>query len=179
VHSFVGSPENVLERYFFASIEFDCDYIIRVTGDNPFIDVDYGSMALDIALESGADLCSISNLPLGIAIEIIKKEALHETYKMSDKDYHFEHVTTFIKEHSELFHIERHQANFNPPFENLRLTVDTPEDYQLAKTIYEALYQEEPFSLAEVMKFLEKNPKLASINKKVNQRTMYHSSNAR
>ncbi|MCP4130658.1 MAG: hypothetical protein GY754_06715, partial [bacterium] len=37
VHSFVGSPENVLERYFFASIEFDCDYIIRVTGDNPFI----------------------------------------------------------------------------------------------------------------------------------------------
>ncbi len=175
---FVGSVENVLERYCLAAREFGGEYIIRVTGDNPFTCPEYASMALEISLESKADLCALSNLPLGTAVEIIKMEALEEAYKMSDKPYHREHVTPLIKEHPELFHIERPSVNFKNTFPNLRLTVDTAEDYSLAKTIYENLYHGEIFSLIEVMNFIQTRPELASINMEVRQRPMTHSENS-
>ena len=68
---FVGSIDNVLERYYLSALEFGGGYIVRVTGDNPFTDPEYASMADEIALESSADLCSLSILPLGPAVEII------------------------------------------------------------------------------------------------------------
>ncbi len=174
---FIGSPENVLERYYYTAHAYGGDYIVRVTGDNPFTDPDYASMVVDIALESGADLCAIPNLPLGAAVEVIKREALNEAFEMSEKQYHFEHVTPFIKEHSELFHIERHPVHIANPFKNLRLTVDTPEDYKLAKIIFEKLYEGRPFSLESVINFLTINPELVNINNSVVQRPMTHTNN--
>jgi len=43
---FVGSIDNVLERYYLSAVEFGGDYIVRVTGDNPFTDPEYASMAV-------------------------------------------------------------------------------------------------------------------------------------
>ena len=58
IEIFIGSENNVLERYYCASNEFGGDFIIRITADNPLIDHQYASMAVDIAKESDADLCS-------------------------------------------------------------------------------------------------------------------------
>jgi len=172
---FVGSPDNVLERYYLASEQFGGDFIVRATGDNPFADPEYAAMAVAIAIESKADLCSISNIPLGTAVEVIKREALVEAFKNSDKPYQFEHVTPYIKKNNELFHIERHSVNFENPFENLRLTVDTPEDYELARILYENLYKDEPLHLKEIIEYLIANPDLNKINGLIQQRPMTHS----
>ena len=59
-----------------ASEQFGGEYIVRVTADNPFTDVEYASMIVDIALEAKPDLCALDNLPLGTAVEVIRKEAL-------------------------------------------------------------------------------------------------------
>lgn len=174
---FRGSENNVLERYKLASDRFVSDYIVRITGDNPFTDPVYASMALEIAAESESDLSSLVNIPIGTAVEIIKKSALDEAFSMADEGYHFEHVTPFIKEHPELFKIERHPASFENPFENLRLTVDTSEDFELASVIYDALYKGENFSLEEVVNYLIKNPALVNINNGIKQRGMTHSAN--
>ena len=177
IEVFIGSLNNVLERFYLASEEFPGEYVIRITGDNPFTDPEYASTALAISLESGADLCSISNLPLGTAVEIIKKESLDRAYRSGSRPYHFEHVTPYIKEHEDLFRIERHEISLDNPFKNLRLTVDTDDDYRLAKTIYDSLYAGAPFSLMQVIAFLVKNPGLADVNSSVRQRPMTHSSN--
>jgi spore coat polysaccharide biosynthesis protein SpsF len=174
---FRGSENNVLERYKLASDIHCSDYIVRITGDNPFTDPIYASMSLEIASESGADLSSLMNIPLGTAVEIIKKTALDEAFSMSHEGYHFEHVTPYIKEHPELFNITRHPASFENPFEHLRLTVDTIEDYTLASKIYDSLYKGKIFSLESVIAFLEKNPALVKINSEIKQRGMTHSSN--
>jgi spore coat polysaccharide biosynthesis protein SpsF len=174
---FRGSENNVLERYKLASDKHDSDYVVRITGDNPFTDPTYASMALEIAVESGTDLSSLINIPIGTAVEIIKKTALDEAFAMSHEGYHFEHVTPFIKEHPELFKIERHPALFKNPFENLRLTVDTKEDYELASKIYESLYKGEIFSLENIISFLQKNPAFVKINNGIKQRGITHSSN--
>ncbi len=172
---FVGSEENVLERYFKAAEKFGGEYIIRITGDNPFVDVTYASMAVEIASESGADLSSISNLPLGTAVEVIKYEALAQAYEMSSTAYHFEHVTPYIKEHPEFFAIQRHPIKIDTPFKNLRLTVDTEEDFKLAEKIYADNYKGEPFSVNEIIEYLKENPELVKINSLIEQRGMDHS----
>lgn len=175
IEVFRGSPSNVLERYYQAAEEFGGDFIVRVTGDNPFTDVDYASLTVDYAMEVKPDLCAPINLPLGTAVEVIRREALEEAYNQSHEPYHFEHVTPYIKEHPEFFSIERPPVNFNNPYPQLRLTVDTPEDYQLARNIYDALYKGKPFSIAEVLEYLTTNPTLMEINSSIRQRTMRES----
>jgi len=172
--TFVGSMENVLERYYLAAEKFGGDFIVRVTADNPFVDVEYASINVDIAVEAMTDLCSPVNLPLGAAIEIIKREALAETYRKSYRPYHFEHVSTYIKEHPELFIINRYQADIKNTFEKLRLTVDTQEDYTLAEILYRNLYDNGPFNINKVIKFLEKNPDLVNINSGIKQHHFTH-----
>ena len=177
VQFFVGSESNVLERYYLAAQQAGGDYIVRITGDNPFTDVEYGSMAIEIATETGADLSSISGLPLGAGVEVIKREALDAAYRESCTPYHFEHVTPYIKEHEELFTIQRHPVRMKNTVKDFRLTVDTPEDYELACRIYDALYKGEPFSIREVVAFLSEHPELASLNRDISQRPMTHSEN--
>jgi spore coat polysaccharide biosynthesis protein SpsF len=174
IEVFVGSVENVLERYYLAAKEHNAEYVVRVTGDNPFTCPEYASMAVEIALESSSDLCALANLPLGTAVEIIRMESLGEAYRSSEKPYHREHVTPYIKEHPELFHIERPTVNFKNPFPGLRLTVDTAEDYALARTLYEGLYRGQTFSLNEVINYIQVHPELLSINMEVKQRPMTH-----
>ena len=174
IDTFTGSRDNVLERYHQAAEKFGGDYIVRVTGDNPFTDPEYASLVIDVAGESGADLCSIPNLPLGTAVEIIKKSALDMAYEMSSLQYHFEHVTPFLKEHPELFQIERHPVQIRNPIENLRLTVDTLEDYTLAKILMEKLYAGTPVPLQQIIDYVRENPELVQINSRIVQRPMTH-----
>lgn len=176
IYTFIGSEDNVLERYYLAAEEFGGKYIVRITGDNPFTDVDYASMIVDIALESGFDLCALSNLPLGTAVEVIKREALKEAYKTSNKPYHFEHVTPMIKEHPELFSIERPPVNIKNKIDDLRLTIDTPEDYKVAQILADNLYKGEPFPLSDILDYIKDNPEIRKINSGVKQRLASHSS---
>jgi spore coat polysaccharide biosynthesis protein SpsF len=175
IECFVGSESNVLERYTLAAREFGGDYIVRITGDNPFTDVIYGDMAIDIAVDSGADLGSLSGLPLGAGIEVIRREALETAFAESTTSYQKEHVTPYIKEHAELFSIQRFPVTINNPFPDLRLTVDTPEDFEFAQKIYEPLYAGKPFGLGVVIEYLCEHPALTDINRNITQRPMTHS----
>jgi len=173
---FVGSEDNVLERYYLASERYGGDYIMRVTGDNPFTDPGYAAETVQMIIEAGADISYFSNLPLGTGVGMIKKSALAAAYEHSDQPHQLEHVTPYIKEHPETFKIEIRKIDFHNPFPNLRLTVDTPEDFELAASIYRHLYRGGPFPLADVIAFLEQNPDLAAINRNIQQRPMTHSS---
>ena len=62
--------------------------------------------------------------------------------------------------------------SFDTNFEGLRLTVDTKEDYELVKIIYDELYENRPILLKEIVAFLNANPELAKINSKIIQRPM-------
>lgn len=172
---FAGSEENVLERYYLTSEKFGGEFIVRITGDNPFTDVHFAEIAVLRAIDSGADLLAPFNLPLGTAVEVIKKEALQEAYKLSNEPHHFEHVTPFIKEHPEKFRIERYPVDFENPFKDIRLTVDTAEDYKFSQVLYDNLYHGHPFSINEIIDFIKKNPELLKLNSGIKQRSMRHS----
>ncbi|MFH0977101.1 MAG: glycosyltransferase family protein [Spirochaetota bacterium] len=167
---YAGSLDNVLERYYMASEKYGGEFIVRVTADNPFTDAEYASMIVDFALESKSDLCSLTNLPLGAAVEVIKKEALDQAYKMSSEPYHFEHVTPFIKEHPELFSIEHPPVKLAKKAAKIRLTVDTKEDFDLAEILYDNLYKDALFPLSDVLDFIREHPEITKINSRIKQK---------
>ncbi len=169
---FRGSMHNVLERFYMAYRRCGGSYIVRITADNPFTDAAYASIVIDTAIKLNADLCAAKNLPLGTGVEVIKAQALERAYTQSTQPHHFEHVTPYIKENPDTFAIHYFDVPLYNPFSKLRLTVDTQDDYTLAKHLYDALYTGTVFSLEDVIKYLEKNPALVSINATVQQKSM-------
>ncbi len=173
---FIGSEDNVLERFYLASRQSGGDYIMRVTGDNPFTDPYYAERTIQAIKETEADLCYFPNLPLGTGVGMVTKSALDRAYRRSDQPHQFEHVTPYIKEHPDEFKLHICDIELHNPFPNLRLTVDTEEDFEVARRIYGVCYKGKPFPLSDVISYLEKNPATASINSAVKQRPMTHSS---
>ena len=56
---------------------------------------------------------------------------------------------------------------------DVRLTVDTAEDYELVKTIFERLYPTNPrFTLYDILELLGREPELAYINQHVEQKAV-------
>jgi spore coat polysaccharide biosynthesis protein SpsF (cytidylyltransferase family) len=176
IDSYAGSEDDVLERYYMASSGIDCDYVIRITGDNPLTDHDSASSALGFAGENNADHCTISCIPTGTGIEVIKKSALDRAFIEGRDPHQREHVTPYIKEHPELFKSVRFQSQLENPFPDLRLTVDEPEDFELIKIIYNNLYKGMPIKLHEVISFIKQKPELRFINSAIVQRPMTHHS---
>ncbi len=171
---FAGSDLNVLERYFLAAEKFGGDFIVRVTGDNPLTDTSFADRAISGAIKTDADIYSMSGLPLGTAVEVIKRKALVTAYNLSSTAYHFEHVTPYIKENENDFTIIREDSKFDNPFSELRLTVDTEDDFKLMKKIFDNFTNKKDFSLSDVINYLKQNPKLVEINSHVEQRPMTH-----
>lgn len=174
--SYAGSEDDVLERYFLASEKIECDYVIRITGDNPFTDYESASLALGFAYDQDADHCTTAGIPLGTGVEIIKKSALKKAYENGKEPHQREHVTPYIKEHPELFRIVKYQSALLNPYPDLRLTVDTSEDFKLIEILYNGLYQGKPVELIDVINFISKKPELRFINSSVEQRPMTHHS---
>ncbi|MFW5808110.1 MAG: cytidylyltransferase domain-containing protein [Spirochaetota bacterium] len=171
---FSGSDEDVLQRFTNAARIFNSDFIIRITGDNPFTDTEYGTMAIEHAFETKADLSSVINIPLGTAIELVKTTALYRAFDEATQRHQHEHVTPYIKENPDLFTIIRKPVTIYNMIPDLRLTIDTPEDFEFASHIYNALYRGKPFSLHHVLNFLRINRQLLTINRNIRQRPMTH-----
>lgn len=173
---FIGSRDNVLERFWLASERFGGDLIMRATGDNPFTDPGFAALSIQTMIATGADLCYFPDLPLGTGVGMVKKSALDVAFRNSDRPHQLEHVTPYIHEHPERFTLLIRDIGIEIPFPKPRLTVDTQEDYELAKVIYENCYSGAPFPLDDVIQFLKKNPGLLSLNSGIEQRPMNHSS---
>lgn len=168
-----GSLENVLERYYMAASENNLDIIVRITSDCPCSDFNIIDKVIKSHLEINADYTSNSlkeSFPRGIDVEVINFNILKEAYENANKQYEKEHVTPYIyKSHPEKFNI-----NIYENFENnsdIRITLDTPQDYALLSLIYEELYNgEDYFTLKDILELLNKKPYLKDINREIIQK---------
>lgn len=170
---FPGDPQNVLKRFYDANKKINANIIIRITGDDPLIDIFHLKKALFFHVRNNADYSYYNNLPLGTGFEIINHKTLNLTYKKSFESYHFEHVTPYIRENPDLFNIQVLKAKgiYNNP--DLRLTVDEKDDFKLMEIIYNKFYKGKPIILRHVLKFLAQNPEYQKINAHIKQKEMY------
>ncbi|MDR2785359.1 MAG: spore coat protein [Treponema sp.] len=162
---FGGPEDDVLGRYCGAIRRFGIDRVIRATGDNPFVFADAAS-ALNAEAETlAADYAGYAGLPLGAGVESVKSEALFRAEKEAGAGPAREHVCPYLYAHPELFTLHRPLA---PPAwrgPDMRLTVDTAEDFCRAELLYDALSRgaADRYSGAEINRVYRQAPSWAAL----------------
>ncbi|MGR3176001.1 MAG: cytidylyltransferase domain-containing protein [Candidatus Scalindua sp.] len=167
---FKGSEEDVLSRYYFAAKENSLDIIVRVTSDCPCIDPEIVDNLIEEHLKARADYTSnalIRTYPHGLDAEIINFSALEKAFKQTEDLYEREHVTEhIILNRSQDFNIHGMEAPKRLLAPDIRITIDTEQDYALLCAVFEYLYAENNFFNAEdIIKLFYNKPWLRFINK--------------
>lgn len=169
-----GSEQDVLSRYLKAAKETKADIIIRITGDCPLIDQKIIDEMLDEFEKEKCDYllndAKNEGHPRGFDVDIFSLEALEKIARLANKDYYREHITTFMLEHPEMFKIRYYKAPEKLYRPNYRFCIDEKPDLVLVRKIFEHFKPREDFSAEEIIEYLDKNPKIASINKNVKQK---------
>ena len=122
-----GDEHDVLGRTVAAAAAHGLDRVLRATGDNPFVDIDGPARALAL-LAPGVDYACEAGLPVGAAVEAVSFSALARSAREATDPADREHVTTFIKRHTDRFRCVQTRAPRPLCAPDLRLTVDTPSD---------------------------------------------------
>jgi spore coat polysaccharide biosynthesis protein SpsF len=166
-----GSEEDVLDRVLSAARRFEADIIVEVTGDCPLIeatkvdemlrayqymDVDFMANRLD------------GTYPPGLGLRIFSRAVLEKIDSLTQDPVDREHVTLYVWEHPDVFSIYHFQNNLDRRYWDLRLTVDTAEDFAFIGAIFAELYPVDPrFGVYEIVDLLERRPDLMEINRHV------------
>lgn len=164
---FRGSLDDVLDRLFQAAQRARPDHVVRLTGDCPLTDADLIDRAIDFHVRGNFDYSSNTiepTWPDGLDVEVVRFFCLEQAWREAILPSEREHVTSFIYTRPERFRIGNLKNNVD--LSALRWTVDEPADFELVRTIYEALYPVNPaFGTSDILALLEKRPQLEMINK--------------
>lgn len=169
-----GSEDDVLNRYYEAASLYNGHIIIRITSDCPLIDPNIIDEMIEFYINNNYEIISNSpqdikqrTYPRGLDVEIFSYDLLKYSKEHATKPYQLEHVTPYMYETSKNKYYYSNENNYS----NYRLTLDTNEDLQLIKEIYDKLYIEnKKFYLNEIINLIEKNPELLLINKNIRQK---------
>ncbi|MBL1224739.1 cytidylyltransferase domain-containing protein [Enterococcus sp. BWR-S5] len=167
---FCGDEQNVLSRYIEAGKFYQSDIIIRATGDNPLIEESLINKLIQSHIENKNDYTYCSDAPLGTSIEVVNWATLARLSEMEITEAHKEHVTLFIKDNPEQFKIGKLSAETKLTHSNVRLTVDTKEDFELMEQLGKEFPAFPYLSFQELERFYEEQPELFKINSHIIQR---------
>lgn len=145
VNYYRGSENDVLDRFYQTVKEIKPNFIVRLTSDCPLIDPELIDEVVKRAIDLNLDYYAngLQELyPDGQDIEVFKYSALEIAWKEAKLISEREHVTPYIKNNSSYFGkakftSKNHSIDCN--YNNVRLTVDEPEDFIVIKKIIEKL----------------------------------------
>ena len=171
---FRGSEEDVLSRYYKAAKNYKADIIVRITSDCPLIDPEIVDEIIKKHIENKADYTANiieRTYPRGLDTEVFNFDVLEETYKNADERTQRAHVTPYIKEHPDKFKLQNIAAHKKIKRPDIRITVDTKEDFELIEKII-LHFNNLDFKAEDIINFLDKNPELLEINKNIKQKKL-------
>lgn len=170
---FRGDEANVLSRYEGAATRYGFDTIVRVTSDCPLIDGEVVRAGIETWKQIGKANTYLSNTlartwPRGFDFEVFSREALHDAFIHADSDGQKEHVTPYIwRDNTDKFDIRQQARPTNAS--QYRLTVDTPEDFQLISTLL-VDYNAGNLNDEAIIQIMETHPELNEINAEIEQK---------
>ncbi|MCV0430381.1 N-acetylneuraminate synthase family protein [Nitrosopumilus sp.] len=163
----IGDETDVLSRLIKASNYTNADIVFRCTSENPFLYWEKIDNIIKEHISGNFDYTYIPKIPLGCGFELINKKALEISHKNGLKKHRSELCTLYINENQKKFKI----LPYMPPKElqkpGIRLTVDTPEDLQLARIIFDSIGAKRLIRIKDIISFLEKNQELTNLNSDV------------
>ena len=161
-----GSLDNVLDRYIATANKFGIEEIIRVTGDNPFVDIELlqSSLAL-FERYTYVDGIYEDGLIKGSGFELVALDEL-KCIKNPNQKYK-EHVTYGLREKIKFRenYVQLSVPIFHSSFRNkVILTCDYQEDLELLRILFEHFEYSLQVSIEEILIFINTNSLLSDIN---------------
>lgn len=136
---FFGSEKNVLNRFINAAKFYKIDTIIRVCGDNPFIDANLVKELINFYKKNKCDL-AFNHIPLenfnladGFGAEILSTNLLTSLIKKKINYKHKEHVTKYFYDNKNKYEIVPVRNKRNIFYPNLKFDINTKEDLKFIK----------------------------------------------
>ncbi|WP_080832497.1 cytidylyltransferase domain-containing protein [Cohnella massiliensis] len=171
VSFFRGSEDDVLSRYVEAAKPHQPDCVIRVTGDCPFVDYQLTESFIRAMEQSPADLVVWEGaLPRGLVAEVLTFDTLLRIDKEGQEPRHREHVTYYAHEFPGKYSRTVVPLPQNLRYPNLRITLDTKEDYALCQAIASAFPEDKLVPSADVVAYLNAHPEIAQLNGHIEQK---------
>ena len=169
INYFRGDENNVLKRMYDAAKKFNCNVVIRVTGDDILIDPFYLDKLIKYHLGTNLEYSNNKELPGGTEVEIFNLDILKFLLNTIIDVNNTEYLTFFIQKNLDQFTtgslkvLRKHKSNKS-------LTIDTYQDYVFVKKFLTEMKKKDlkyEYSLDHIMKFLSQNDKKKQkINKK-------------
>ena len=119
---------------------FGAEVVVRITSDCPLIDSEIVDSVIGEFLKQQADYASNTlerTYPRGLDTEVFSMAALRRAWCEAQELPEREHVTPYLYGHPEQFRLAS-LTNGND-YHGYRWTLDTPEDLQLIRAIYQRL----------------------------------------
>ena len=145
VDFYQGSLEDVLDRFYQAAIQYQPDWVVRVTSDCPLLDSRVVDQVVREALIRNVDYCAntvIEDFPDGQDVEVFKFSALQRAWKEATLKSEREHVTPYIRKNSDLKGGElftAHDVKCHSNYNSIRMTVDEKADLIAIRRLIEEL----------------------------------------
>ena len=187
-----GSLYDVLDRYYQAAKQAKADYVVRITADCPLIDPALIDNVVNTLLEGEYDFgCNRlpppwhRTYPIGLDVEACTFEVLEKAWKEAKEPQHREHAMPYFYEGVELSAINRQLSegisprgfriallNHTTDFGDYRWTVDTPEDLEFMRQVYNRFNGHDDFTWKEVLDLVHNESQLMQINAGVQHKTL-------
>jgi spore coat polysaccharide biosynthesis protein SpsF len=170
---FRGDEDDVLDRYHRAAQAYTARVVVRVTADCPFIDpalIDRVADALDFEEADYASNVQKRTYPRGLDAEAATADALARAWREAKAPHQRAHVMPFLYENPALFRLA--SVENDSVLGHIRWTVDTAEDFALARALYERVGNDDGVSWRQVLAVFEEDPALAALNRGVSQKDL-------
>ena len=167
VDFFLGSEEDVLDRYYKSAKKFNAKTIIRICGDCPFVDSEIIDKLLLILENKNYDYVSNTinpTFPDGLDVEVFDFKTLKEVWKKAKSKNDREHVTPYILRNNKF---KKYNYEFKKDLSSLRLTIDERIDLKQIKTVYFHLKKIKNFGINDILNLYMKDKKLFSVNSSI------------
>ena len=164
---FVGSENDVLDRFYNAAKKYKAINIVRITADCPLVDANIVDKVIGSFFLKNLDYASNVNPPTfpdGLDVEIFKFSALKEAHSKAKQFAEREHVTPFIIYNKKF---KKFNLMNSKDYSFLRLTLDEKEDLTLIEKIIKNFNNNIYFNLDNILNFYKKNKKTFLINSQI------------
>ena len=156
---FVGNKGDVLDRFVQAARSFECDTIVRATGDNPLVSAVLANRLVRRHRERHSDYSGFVGAPVGTGVEVVSVSALERAWGSSPDAYEREHVSPHLYRNPGLFAIDRPEVSAECHYPQGRVTVDTQDDLAYLRSLWDAVYRGEPPEVEDLIPWLSQHPR--------------------
>ena len=171
INYFNGHPDDVLQRLLDASLFYNYDYIVCLTGDNPLFSIHYANVIIDHVIKNNTtEFIYSSGNPLGVSINAISVKTL--SFICSIKNHVDTEIWGNFVNHPELFNVVEIVVNSDNYIDIDRLTVDEHDDYLQMKKIFDSFDKNAIIEESDIISFFKDNLDVKKINLKVVQKDL-------